>query len=294
MLAMAEAIEIEAALAGLGGLRREGGNTQSPSKTHTTKQEPKRKQHFFTVNNHTEEFLGGILQYFNEHSLKYRIQEETGENGTPHLQGCVQFNKEIRSSCWDKQSKGHYEKLKGSWEDAVEYCSKLETRTGREWSKGLPKPLKLITPKYWWQLEIIEIMKNEPNDRKVYWYWSERGDLGKSQFAKYLVSRGDCVFIDEGEKKDAMFLVMAADMDIKTSVIYDMPRAQGNRICYKSIESIKNGMIFSPKYESGYKLFNSPHLIVFANAPPQHNKLSNDRWVITQIDDPNGKHPFDE
>jgi len=266
--------------AGLGGLGGETGNTQSVS----LKQVPKRKMHFFTWNNPTEDEIGGLLSYFNSNALKYRIQEETGENGTPHLQGCVAFDKEMRSTVWDKTSRGHYEKLKGSWNDAVTYCSKDETRTGKEWSKGVAKPLKLITPDKWWQLEILNLIDQEPDDRKVHWYWSEKGGVGKSQFAKYCVAKKNCLFFEEGKKSDIMHLIFEAPEERLESMIIDVPRDNGNNISYKAIESIKNGMIYSPKYEGGYKLFNSPHIIVFANLPPQCERLSEDRWVIKQID----------
>jgi len=271
----------KASEADLGGLGGEGGNTQTPS----LKQVPKRKTHFFTWNNPTEDEIGGLLSYFNDNACKYRIQEETGEEGTPHLQGCVSFNKEMRSTVWDKKSRGHYEKLKGSWNDAVDYCSKEETRTGREWSKGIPKPLKLIKPDKWWQLEILKLIDEEPDDRKVHWYWSEKGGVGKSQFAKYCVAKKNCLFFEEGKKSDIMYLIFEAPEERLGTMIIDVPRDNGNNISYKAIESIKNGMIYSPKYEGGYKLFNSPHIIVFANQPPQTERLSCDRWVITQIDD---------
>lgn len=271
----------------LGGSRREGGNTQNPLPLQKTlTQVPKRKQHFFTWNNHTEDDLGGLLEYLNKNALKFRIQEETGENGTPHLQGCIQFDKEIRSTVWDAKSKGHYEKIKGSWEDAVKYCSKNETRTGREWSKGLPKPLKLITPSKPWQIEILEIIKTEPDDRTVHWYWSNAGGIGKSQFAKFCVATQNCLFFEEGKKSDIMHLIFEAPEDRLHTMMIDVPRDNGNNISYKALESIKNGMIYSPKYEGGYKLFNSPHIIVFANMPPQYERLSKDRWSVKNIDEP--------
>jgi hypothetical protein len=93
----------------------------------------------------------------------------------------------------------------------------------------------------------------------------------------------NCVFIDEGKKADIMYSIMEADMDKCNSVIFDIPRDNGNKVSYKSIESIKNGMVYSPKYESKHKLFNSPHLICFANCEPEFEKLSNDRWVVEEI-----------
>jgi len=270
--------------ADLGGLGGEGGNTQFPPPKPKTTQCPKRKNHFFTINNYTEEQIGGLLEFFNKHAKKYAFQEEIAPTtGTPHLQGMVMFDKEIRDTVWDPDGKGHYEALKKT---DMDYQLKERTRKpdGRQWTKGLPKPLKLITPDKWWQLEILDIINSEPDDRAVHWYWSENGGIGKSQFSKYLLAKHGCVFIDEGRKTDIMFTIMETDMDLKNCVIFDIPRDNGNKVSYKSIESIKNGMIYSPKYESGYKLFNSPHIIIFANEQPDYAKLSEDRWHIKKID----------
>lgn len=278
--------------ADLGGLGGEGVILISPpqsqknsEKKTTTKQVPQRKNHFFTWNNYTEEQIGGLLSYFNEHATKYAFQEEIcPTTGTPHLQGMVMFPKDKRSTVWDPTSKGHWEPLKK--EDGV-YQLKEKSRKpgGRQWSKGFPKPLKLITPDKPWQIEILEIMDTDPDDRTVHWYWSHAGKIGKSQFAKYCVANKNCLFFEEGKKSDIMHLIFEAPEDRLHTMIIDVPRDNGNNISYKAIESIKNGMIYSPKYEGGYKLFNSPHIIIFANQPPQYERLSNDRWKVKNIDE---------
>ena len=45
-------------------------------------------------------------------------------------------------------------------------------------------------------------------------------------------------------------------------------------------------MICNTKYETGVKIFNSPHIICFANFPPDNlEQLSADRWIITNLRD---------
>ena len=51
------------------------------------------------------------------------------------------------------------------------------------------------------------------------------------------------------------------------------------------MEAIKNGCFFSGKYESGMVRFNSPHILVFANEPPERTKLSQDRWCVFALRD---------
>lgn len=266
----------------LGGLGGERGNIRN-SLPIDKKQVPKRKNHFFTINNYTEEFLGGLLDYFNQNAAKYAFQEEIGpESGTPHLQGMVMFHKEQRSTSWDKASQGWYKPLKDTsgW-----YGLKEDSRkpNGRQWIKGFPKPVKIIENLYEWQKNIENIFKEDPDDRKIYWFWDSKGNIGKSAFVKYMVVKHKCLFCDGGKKADLINLVFNNDMDECKCVIWDLPRSTGNSISYSTIESVKNGMVCNTKYETGVKCFNSPHIFVFSNEAPDTSALSIDRWVVKEL-----------
>jgi len=52
---------------------------------------------------------------------------------------------------------------------------------------------------------------------------------------------------------------------------------------YSAIESIKDGLATSAKYESTQLVFNSPHVFIFSNDLPQVHKLTLDRWKIFTI-----------
>lgn len=66
-------------------------------------------------------------------------------------------------------------------------------------------------------------------------------------------------------------------------IICDIPRTNLEYINYGAIESIKNGMIYSGKYEGGQCIFDNPHVVVFANELPDGSKMSRDRWRIHYI-----------
>lgn len=66
-------------------------------------------------------------------------------------------------------------------------------------------------------------------------------------------------------------------------IIYDIPRTQLDYVNYDALEKLKNGMAMSGKYEGGIILMPNPHVVVFANRPPDESKLSSDRWVIHEI-----------
>lgn len=278
-----------------------GGNTnfphllQSKSKSTKNKAEDKPKQpnqlmHWcFTWNNYPVEAIERLETLLPDICKSFCFQEEVGdETGTPHLQGVISLKKAMRWTEFSPCSAIHWEKCV-SVPASYKYCSKPETRkSGTKphcLNYSVPKELKLITPSKPWQIEILELLKTEPDDRTVHWYWSQAGGIGKSSFAKYLVIKENCLFFEEGKKADIMNLIFTAPDDRLEKIVIDIPRDNGNAVSYKSIESIKNGLIYSSKYEGGYKYFNSPHIIVFANKPPDEARLSADRWHIVNIDE---------
>jgi len=262
----------------------ESCNTHLTLQNQKVKQVPCRIGHFFTINNYTEMDIVVMLAFFSKNAKKYAFQEEIAPTtGTPHLQGMVVFKVAKRSTAWDKQSRGHYEALKN--EDGV-YQLKEESRKpeGRQWSYGLPKPLELITVLRPWQLMIEKIILEKPDNRKIYWFWESKGDIGKSAFTKYCIVKHKVLFCDGGKKADLVNLVFNQDMDTTNCVIWDLPRSTKGKISYSTLESVKNGVICNTKYETGVKVFNSPHIIVFANFPPQNpEEISADRWVIQEL-----------
>jgi len=273
----------------LGVLGGEKGNTHNllpiPPKAKNG-QVPQRKNHFFTWNNYTEEQIGGLLEYFNKHALKFAFQEEIApETGTPHLQGMVMFSKETRSTVFDPKSKGHWEPLKKS-DGAYQLKDESRKPNGRQWSKGLPKPVKLITPDRQWELDILEIIKNDPDDRTIHWYWSKAGKMGKTCFSKYLAMKHGAIALSgkSADMKNGVIDYHKSNGDYPELIIIPIPRSfNTDYLNYEGIEIIKDMFFYSGKYEGGQVCGNPPHLFVFANIPPDFSKLSIDRWIVTEI-----------
>lgn len=88
----------------------------------------------FTLNNPSD---NGIPKLWKD--VKYAIwQREMGENGTPHLQGYVVFNKRVRLSALSKMcyGKAHWEIRRGTHSEAKAYCSKLDSHLEGPWTIG--------------------------------------------------------------------------------------------------------------------------------------------------------------
>jgi len=235
------------------------------------------------LNNWTNDELNSISSICSKFCKYAIIEEEIGECGTPHLQGYFEFKTKMRPCSVFNNKRIHFEKAKGTREDNNIYCSKDNKIVV---SIGRPKPIKIIQNLYDWQKNIIKMMDEEPDDRKVYWFYENKGNIGKSQFIKYCIVKHKVLFCNGGKMSDIMNLVFNQNMNECNCVMFDIPRANEGIVSYSALESIKNGMVCNTKYETGTKIFNSPHLICFANFPPKDiDKLSADRWVITNLRD---------
>lgn len=259
----------------------------------------------FTLNNWTEDEKDGLLEWFESRKkLSYIFQEETGEeDGTPHLQGVFKSQSPIK---WDflkkKFPRMHFEKTK-SWDKSVKYCSKEETRTGKVYkSADIKVTIKQVVKNpldgkklYPYQKQILKWLRTEPDERTVHWYWEETGNVGKSALVKSIfLTYKDEVVIANGKGNDVRNQInMHINGDPKKEIegknlriaILDISRTVEDYVSYEVIEQIKNGLLYSGKYEGGVCCFNSPHVIIFANFKPKMDTLSTDRWRIYQINE---------
>lgn len=228
----------------------------------------------FTWNNYDVDKLSSFKESLTEKCKGWIFGYEVGSNNTPHLQGYIEFKKKSRPIECFKIKEIHWEKCKGSREDNIKYCSK-----DGKFEYFLFKPLKIISQLYEWQYDVLEIIKKEPDDRSIYWFWERKGNVGKTCFTKYLMYHYNAIIL-EGKKNDILYV---ASLNESYLYIYDIERTLEGRVSYGAIEKIKNGCYMSGKYESSTVLRNNPHIIVFANFPPDLNAVSLDRWIIKKI-----------
>ncbi len=257
----------------------------------TARQLNVRSKHWFiTWNNHQDKVSINVLLSIRG-LCKYVIQEETGDTtGTPHLQGVMSFKHQKSWMTLRNIAKIYWSKCRNI-PAARNYCSKIETRNGKQWKKGyktLNQPVfDPMTGKnfHTWQTDIIDLIAEVPDQRSIYWYWSHCGNIGKTSLAKHLCLKYNAV-LGGGRAADSHFAITSRIKEGKPVeiVLFNLPRSKGNKIDYEGLESIKDGMIFSSKYESKQCLFDCPHVIIFANFPPDLSQLSPDRWKVKCLD----------
>jgi len=258
------------------------GNTKS-SPTRRP-QPPQLMKWFFTFNNYEKEDINILTEKFQEICVKYCFQEEVGEKtGTPHLQGNIWLKKSMRWSEFGLSPKIQWKKTRNE-EAAYRYCTKRETAIGVPYLYGFPKPIKTIEELYPWQKSIEDLFFTEPDGRTCNWYYDTEGGKGKSSFCKYMYIKHKAITIQGGKLADIMNIIFNLDMDIVNMLIIDVPRNNLNNVSYSAIECILNGMITNTKFETGVKVFNPPHVVIFSNYLPDRTKLSEDRWNIVELE----------
>lgn len=144
-----------------------------------------------------------------------------------------------------------------------------------------PKPHIENHPLRPWQQQLYSDLVLEPNDRSVIFIVDYQGNSGKTWFVKYFLNlHSNAQLILPGKKADMAF---ALRVDIRVLFI-DAPRAkQGEFLQYDFLEEVKNGLVFSSKYESRMKILEKCHVVVLMNEDPDATKLSTDRYDIRVI-----------
>lgn len=261
------------------------GNTKSKS----CESGDRYRKYVFTYNNYKEEDIPPLLQKLS-FAQEYIFQEEIGEKGTKHLQGYVYWINARRFTAMKKiDERMHWEPCNNR-EASILYCQKPSYFLARRWTKRI----EVVEQKFddfpnlaqhKWQCELLKIIQDKPEYRKINWVWSREGRTGKTIFCRHLVLRYKALFVS-GKKNDIAFALnnYIKENGSPSIVIFDFKRTNENFISYDAIECVLDGMMFSSKYESQGLVFNYCHVIVFANFEPITESMSKDRWNIIYAD----------
>jgi len=138
-------------------------------------------------------------------------------------------------------------------------------------------PKQVLEVPHKWQSKVIEMVKSPADDRQILWIYDLKGGAGKTVLAKYLVDHHAAFYSNGGKHTDIVHAYKGEPV-----AIFDYVRESESYVNYGVLEQLKNGICFSPKYESGMKRFPTPHVVVFANFYPTTGKLSEDRLVVIE------------
>lgn len=260
-----------------------GGNTYSPA--------PRNRKWCLTINNYTEDHLTQLAQLATT-SDRYIIGREVGEQGTPHLQCFFRFKNPKRFTTLKSLiPHGHWEIAKGSIQDNFKYCSKeghydsnIKPKVSREDLRNMV--LSSYENVVWkdWQQDVINIIDEEPDSRSIHWIYEPAGNVGKSFLCKFLACRQGTI-VCSGKATDIFNQVNATieSGTVPKIVICDIPRVVSKYVSYQAIEKIKDGCLYSGKYEGGLCIFPNVHVVCFANQKPDKTAMSEDRWRVYRV-----------
>lgn len=133
-----------------------------------------------------------------------------------------------------------------------------------------------------WQRAALDKLRDQP-ERKFLWVWSSHGKAGKSWLGRYLAAHGAFVCVG-GRHADINYAY-----DLQKTVVFDLSRAQRDRVPWPVLEGFLNGFVFSSKYDSHAKMMDPCLVIVFSNYPPSREDergeppISLDRYVVMEI-----------
>lgn len=132
-----------------------------------------------------------------------------------------------------------------------------------------------------WQSQLITLSGMQ-KEREIYWIVDPIGNNGKTFLSYYLSDLHGALRVSNPSSND-----FAYAYDYQDIVIFDYNRVAEKHINYSLLEDLKNGSLWSPKYQSSVKSFREKNVTVicFANYPPDFSALSHDRWTLFELND---------
>lgn len=144
----------------------------------------------------------------------------------------------------------------------------------------IPVPAIAPHPLRYWQQELNRDLNQEPEDRKIIFLVDFEGNKGKTWFSKYYCNLHENAQILESGKKVDMAHALRQDVRV---LFINCTRQSVEYLQYGFLEGIKDGMVFSSKYESGMKFLGPCHVVVCMNMMPDMTALSKDRYDIREL-----------
>ena len=148
-----------------------------------------------------------------------------------------------------------------------------------------------------WQREArktLEEWSEDQEDRKIMVVYDPSGNNGKTQFCKMLQNTNpdQIAYIKKSKLNDMSFILKNYD-DLKICLI-DYTRDDETWGSPKFLESLKDGIVQTNKYQSEVLHFPNVQVAVMTNKELHWNTLTNDRWAIYEIFGVQGKAEFAE
>jgi len=214
------------------------------------------------------------------------FQEETAPStGTPHLQGYIDFGKRVyKSYCIKICDKASFRPARNT-EALINYCSDAAKRTGTLYTNLEDEQVFISELTYEtlhpWQREIEDLINTKPHPRHIHWYWEPDGNVGKTEFIKYILTKYTKADFSRACKSADICTIASTK---KSIYLFDFARAQEGFAPWNALEQLKDGLISDSKLKkkTNNVIIPRPHIICFANWEPNAN-ISKDKLIVKLI-----------
>eukprot|EP00795_Rhopilema_esculentum_P004141 gene4141-20325_t len=129
-----------------------------------------------------------------------------------------------------------------------------------------------------WQEEVLRLLRCQ-GPRRITFVVDETGNTGKTFLAKYILATKSSLYFTSTTLKDTAYA-----WNGERYIVFDVSREKSAKINYSTLETIKNGIVFSSKYKSSTKIFPIPIIVCMMNTRPYAKMMSNDRYHIVVLD----------
>lgn len=267
--------------------------------------------------NPTEEDDERLFQLFDTtewiEEFGYQLEVGGGKGKIQHYQGTLKVHPRKKWDFMHAWFKSNFPKLEFPAKDYCEptkssahnsYGVKSKTRLRGPWVKGETFKQEASKTTYVididlrpWQKKACAILEQIANDRDIYWLWEPKGGLGKTTFQKWLFLYYDLVLPLSGKTADIKNAIVQYKEDndgkVPRIILVNIPKTKGlDYFSYEGAEVVKDMFFYSGKYKGGVVCDRCPHMLIFANEPPDTTSMSPDRWKIIRL--PDGKGSRDE
>lgn len=179
------------------------------------------------------------------------------------------------------------------------YVMKEDTRIDGPWTDSTPcdppptltrqlREFMAIPRENWYTFQThLYTQSTVYNDRIITLVYDPHGHSGKTSIVNLLEYEEKALYVPPIDTMKDMSQYICC-YETKPCYCIDLPRAMKKdkkalRGIYSGIELLKDGRMFDTRYSARSRRIDCPQIFVFCNDLPDFDMLSNDRWIILEI-----------